>query len=54
MKKAIYSLLAAGLFLASCSNDNNTSGESRKAKGGVYYGGVFRTNEVEDFRNLFP
>jgi peptide/nickel transport system substrate-binding protein len=53
MKKAIYSLLVASL-LASCGGNNNSTGDSRKAKGGVYYGGVFRTNEVEDFRNLFP
>lgn len=53
MKKVIYSLLVVG-FLSSCGGGNNTTGESRKAKGGVYYGGVFRMNEVEDFRNLFP
>jgi peptide/nickel transport system substrate-binding protein len=53
MKKAIFSLLAAAL-LASCGSDNTTSGGLRKANGGVYYGGVFRTNEVEDFRNLYP
>lgn len=53
MKKAIYSLLAAGLLI-SCGGGDNTSGESRKAKGGVYYGGVFRMNETEDFRSFFP
>lgn len=53
MKKVIFSLFAVAL-LASCSNDNNTNGNSKKANGGVYYGGVFRTNEVEDFRNLYP
>ncbi|OFY86315.1 MAG: hypothetical protein A3F72_10940 [Bacteroidetes bacterium RIFCSPLOWO2_12_FULL_35_15] len=53
MKKVIYSLLVVG-FLSSCGGGNNTTGESRKANGGVYYGGVFRMNEVEDFRNLFP
>ena len=53
MKKAIYSLLVAAL-LASCGGGNNTTGGSRKGKGGVYYGGVFRMNETEDFRNLFP
>jgi len=53
MKKAIFSLLAAAL-LASCGGDTTTSGGLRKANGGVYYGGVFRTNEVEDFRNLYP
>lgn len=53
MKKLVYSILVASL-LSSCGGGNGTSGESRKAKGGVYYGGVFRMNEVEDFRNLFP
>lgn len=53
MKKVFYSLLVVG-FLSSCGGGNNTTGEARKAKGGVYYGGVFRMNEVEDFRNLFP
>jgi peptide/nickel transport system substrate-binding protein len=53
MKKAFYSIVIAGLF-ASCGGGNTTTGESHEAKGGVYYGGVFRMNEVEDFRNLFP
>lgn len=53
MKKAIFSLFAVAL-LASCGSDNSTSGGLRKANGDVYYGGVFRTNEVEDFRNLYP
>lgn len=53
MKKSIYSLLVTAI-LASCGGGNNTTGESRKANGGVYYGGVFRMNEVEDFRNLYP
>lgn len=53
MKKVIFSLFAVAL-LASCGNDNTTTGGFRKANGGVYYGGVFRTNEVEDFRNLYP
>ncbi|MGZ4033895.1 MAG: ABC transporter substrate-binding protein [Bacteroidia bacterium] len=53
MKKVIYSLLVAGFF-ASCGSGTTTTGEAHKAKGGVYYGGVFRMNEVEDFRNLYP
>lgn len=53
MKKVIYSLLIAGLF-ASCGGGTTTTGESREAKGGVFYGGVFKMNEVEDFRNLYP
>ena len=53
MKKVIYSLLIAGLF-ASCGDGTTTTGESREAKGGVFYGSVFKMNEVEDFRNLYP
>ncbi len=53
MKKVIYSLLVS-VILASCGNDSGSSSETKKAKGNVYYGGVFRMNEVEDFRNLYP
>ncbi|MCE9538473.1 MAG: ABC transporter substrate-binding protein [Bacteroidetes bacterium] len=53
MKKIFYLFLMVSL-LASCGGENKSTGESRKAKGGVYYGGVFRMNETEDFRNLFP
>ncbi|MFL5764981.1 MAG: ABC transporter substrate-binding protein [Bacteroidia bacterium] len=53
MKKVLYSLLIAGIF-AGCSNDNSTTSGTRKANGDVYYGGVFKMNEVEDFRNLYP
>ncbi len=53
MKKAIYLFLAIAL-LASCGGTKNSTGDSKKANGGVYYGGVFRMNEAEDFRNLFP
>ncbi len=33
---------------------NKTTGEYTKANGNVYYGGVFRMNETENFRSLFP
>lgn len=52
MKKIIYSFLVLS-FLASCGGVNNSTGDYRKAEGGVYYGGVFRMNETEDFRNLY-
>lgn len=52
MKKLIVFALAAGI-LASCSG-GKTEKESTEAKGGVYYGGVFRMNELEDFKNLYP
>lgn len=41
------------LFLSSCGGDKETHGSS-EANGGVYYGGVFRMNELEDFKNLYP
>lgn len=53
MRKFIYALLVSGL-MASCGGSNSSSGEFRKAEGGVYYGGVFRMNEVEDFASLYP
>lgn len=52
MKKLVLSLAALAL-LASCSNDKKEQ-NSEEAKGGVYYGGVFRMNELEDFKNLYP
>jgi len=42
------------------STNNNTQngerkrGEIAEAKGGKYYGGVFRINEPEYFRSLYP
>ncbi len=53
MKKVVYSVLIA-VALASCGGPNGGGPETRIAKGNVYYGGVFRMNEVEDFRNLYP
>ncbi|MCB0431274.1 MAG: ABC transporter substrate-binding protein [Flavobacteriales bacterium] len=39
--------------LAGCKG-GSSGPEQQSAKGGVKYGGVFRINEEEDFRNLFP
>jgi oligopeptide transport system substrate-binding protein len=41
----------------SCNSDNSSgSGQAdfRQAKGGKFYGGVFRINETEYIKNLFP
>ena len=46
-------MVAFALF-SSCGGGDNASGGLRKGEGGVYYGGVFRMNEVEDIRSLFP
>lgn len=41
------------ILLASCGGDAKKH-ETQEGKGGVYYGGVFRMNELEDFKNLYP
>ncbi|HET6224986.1 MAG TPA: ABC transporter substrate-binding protein, partial [Bacteroidia bacterium] len=49
----VYFLLLVLVY--SCGSKKNTTGELTKAEhGDVYYGGTFRMNEIEDFRNLFP
>lgn len=53
MKNLFYSLFLL-IFFASCGDTNKELGGLTEGKGGVYYGGVFRMNEVEDFRNLYP
>ena len=47
--------IAVGLaiMLSSCGGDKDKH-ETLEAKGGVFYGGVFRMNELEDFKNLYP
>ena len=48
-------ILLAFVLLSSCNNSTKTaSGEKRTAKGGVKYGGVFRYNEVEYLKSLYP
>lgn len=46
--------LLAGLLFHGCGPDENNNGSSRTAKGPVKYGGVFKMNETEDFRTLYP
>ena len=53
MRRVIYVLLLGGLF-NSCGIKDKTTRELIEANGNVYYGGTFRINEIEDFRNLFP
>ncbi|MEW6467851.1 MAG: ABC transporter substrate-binding protein [Bacteroidota bacterium] len=55
MRKVLYTLSAASaLLFSSCGSDTNTEGGLTPGKGGIYYGDVFKMNEVEDFRNLYP
>ena len=46
-------LLSAYIFLPSCGS-KKTETNSVEAKGGVFYGGVFKFNELENFKNLYP
>jgi len=41
-------------FFIGCGGDNSGGSEGRSANGPVKYGGVFKMNETEDFRTLFP
>lgn len=54
MKTRFLILLFLLPFLFSDCSDERKKEEKRTAKGDVYYHGVFRINEPEDFRNLFP
>ncbi|MBI3511162.1 MAG: ABC transporter substrate-binding protein [Bacteroidetes bacterium] len=57
MKSLKISLAISLLGLAlvySCGDDNQNDGKNLVAKGPVKYGGVFKMNETEDFRTLFP
>ncbi len=55
MKKIFYFLIGATIILSGCGgNENAKNGNSQAANGGVKYGGVFRINETEDFRSLYP
>lgn len=55
MKKLAYLFIAATLVLSSCGGDKKEGNNNNTAaKGGVKYGGVFKMNETEDFKSLYP
>ena len=56
MKKytALVVVLVAILVWSCGGGSGKKDHQIREAVGGAVYGGVFRINEVEDFRNLFP
>lgn len=58
MRKVLVILLCAGLSLYSCQQpkegDTSDPEALREAKGGKYYGGLFKVNESDYFKNLFP
>jgi peptide/nickel transport system substrate-binding protein len=53
MKKFIFIILVATILIT-CGRGKDSSRESKEGKGGVFYGGVFRMNETDEFQNLFP
>lgn len=54
MKKLLIALFSIGLVFSCGGPEQQQADQTKQAKGGVYYGGVFRMNEVENFRSLFP
>ena len=53
MKKLFLLSIISMTLLFSCKQDAQEIGQ-KQGKGGIFYGGVFRMNEVQDFRNLYP
>ena len=49
----LFLLCLTVLFFGGCAQDKN-SNKRKTAQGPVFYGGVFRMNEIEDCRSLFP
>ncbi len=50
-------IISICFFCYSCNSDNSSGSDRanfRQAKGGKFYGGVFRINETEYIKNLFP
>ncbi len=55
MRKLVYLLMAATVVLSSCGGGKSEDSKNTQiAKGGVKYGGVFKMNETEDFKSLYP
>ncbi len=59
--KFLFPLITVFAILTACNKDNNSSQSSEKANvnlksasGGAYYGGIFRMNEEEYLRSLYP
>jgi peptide/nickel transport system substrate-binding protein len=56
MIKKLIPVVVVVSFLSACSGcgGGHQGPNAKQAKGGVYYGGSFRLNEVANFRSLFP
>src|ERR1700688_3227991 len=52
MNKKLIPVFLCGILFAACPGHKEQTG--RQAKGGVYYGGTFRINEITNFRSLYP
>ncbi len=53
MKNIICFILPLAFFI-SCNSNSKPKIGLRKTNGDAYYGGVFRMNEIDNFRNLYP
>jgi oligopeptide transport system substrate-binding protein len=47
-------IVLIALFITSCGGEERAGKTQKNNNGDIFYGGVFRLNEVEDFRSLFP
>ena len=58
LKKSFLPLLLAALCMGACSGDKDGKSDNAEAlveaKGGKYSGGIFKYNEAEFIKNLFP
>ncbi|MGD1845915.1 MAG: ABC transporter substrate-binding protein [Salibacteraceae bacterium] len=54
MKPIALGFLVLVFTITACGDTAKEPKKVREARGGVTYGGVFRINEVEGFRSLFP
>ncbi len=56
MKNAMFGTLLSGvlLFMACGGSTKNEAESLTPAQGDRYYGGIFRMNEVENFKSLYP
>ncbi len=51
----LFTFVVIALFFGACNNSSSDSStKKQEAKGGVKYGGVFRYNEVEYLKSLYP
>jgi len=54
MRNIFLITLICAFGLVACTSGGGGGGAAKPGKGGISLGGVFRMNEVEDFRDLYP